>query len=179
MVLVPCNLALARAEMAGAGALSGELGEALVRDVTVPGDWPPPLNDRDSMRFFLNMLQEGGSAAVGWGLWVFLLKSDDGLVAVGNGGFKGPPDQGGIVEVGYSLMPAHQRQGLAPEAVEALIGWASKDNRVVGYIAHTLADLTPSIRVLEKCGFTGPYSCSSPDPEVSIIRYERAAGNRG
>lgn len=100
------------------------------------------------------------------------MKTDDELAAAGNGGFKGPPDDDGIAELGYSVMPAHQRQGLATEAVEMLMGWANADGRVKGFIAHTLTGLAPSIRVLEKCGFSGPY----PGPEEGVIRFQRDAG---
>ncbi len=172
LLLVPCSLELARAELTGAEPLAAALGKTLGRSVLVPTDWPLPLNDEESMHYYLDMLEKGGADAVGWGLWFFLLKTDDELAAAGNGGFKGPPDDKGIAELGYSVMPAHQRQGLASEAVETLMGWANGNDRVKGFIAHTLTGLTPSIRVLEKCGFAGPF----PGPEDGVIRYERDAG---
>lgn len=176
--LVPANLELARAELAriegiNVDALAAGLGETLGRKVAVPGDWPPPLNDEESMAYYMDMLEKGGAEAVGWGLWFFLLKTDQGLAAAGNGGFKGPPDDAGVAELGYAVMPAQQRSGLATEAVTALMGWARGDGRVKGFIAHTLTGLTPSIRVLEKCGFAGPF----PGPEDGVIRYERNCGD--
>ena len=173
LLLVPCSLELARAELAGAETLVAALGKTLGGNVFVPPDWPPPLNDEDSMSYYLDMLEKSGEDVVGWGLWFFLLKTDDELVAAGNGGFKGPPDSEGIAELGYSVMPTRQRQGLATEAVEALIGWAEGQGRVKGFIAHTRSGLTPSIRVLEKCGFSGPF----PGPEEGVIRFERNCAN--
>lgn len=122
-------------------------------DAQLPADWPPPLNDENSAKWFANYLAENPDA-VGWVAWYFILQSRDGRrTAIGNGGFKGKPDQDGIAEIGYSVMQDHQRQGYAPEAVRALLAWAFSHPEVKRIIAHTLPDLHPSIRVLEKCGF--------------------------
>ncbi len=72
---------------------------------------------------------------------------------MGCGGFKGKPTDDGTVEIGYSILEAHQRQGLAPEAVQELVRWAFSHEEVRRIGAHTLPELRPSIRVLEKCGF--------------------------
>jgi len=119
-----------------------------------PQEWPPPLNDADSMRYYLEMF-EHDPALEGWGPWYFLLRPDaDGLShPIGNGGFKGRPDAQGRVEVGYSVLERHQRRGYAPEAVRALVAWAFDHPEVTWVEAHTLPDLRPSIRVLETCGF--------------------------
>lgn len=175
LLLVPYSLNLARAEMAGSARLATALSATVDSAVEIPADWPPPLNDEESMNYYLDMLEEGGEEVTGWGLWFFLLKTSDGLVAAGNGGFKGLPGEDGIAEIGYSICLAQQRQGLATEAITALLRWAGRDACVKGFIAHTLTGLTPSIRVLEKCGFSGPFPCSGHGPEEGVIRYERNA----
>ena len=57
-------------------------------------------------------------------------------------------------------VPSWQRDGLASEGCAALIesAWERGAETV---IAHTLADLTPSLRVLEKLGFS---SAESAEP---------------
>ena len=116
----------------------------------------------------LRFLEEDPSAA-GWGLWYFLLSDENGsLTAIGNGGFKGRPAPNGDVEIGYSVLESHQEYGLATEAVTALIDWALQQKAVKRIVAHTLPDLAPSIRVLEKCGF----GFAGAGPEVGVIRYE-------
>jgi RimJ/RimL family protein N-acetyltransferase len=106
------------------------------------------------MRWFTEYV-ETHPDSVGWAAWYFLLKENDGgLTAVGNGGFKGVPDPAGTVEIGYSILQKHQGKGLAPEGVGALIDWAFSYQEVNRIIAQTLPDLRPSIRVLEKQGFT-------------------------
>lgn len=136
-----------RAELTDRGLLAKLLG------ARVPSEWPPPLNDEASTNWFTEYA-EANPDAIGWAMWYWLLRDSDGdLVAIGNGGFKGKPDPSGRVEVGYSVLEAHQRKGYAPEAVRALIAWAFSHRQVERIRAHTLPDLAPSIRVLEKCGF--------------------------
>lgn len=84
----------------------------------------------------------------GWGVWL-AIRQDNGK-PVGDLGFKGKPDQDGVVEVGYGIVPDEQNQGLATEAVEALIGWAFSTGQATKVIAECLADNTASIKVLQK-----------------------------
>lgn len=86
----------------------------------------------------------------GWGVWL-AIRQDNGK-PVGDLGFKGRPDQEGVVEVGYGILPDEQNQGLATEAVEALIEWAFTTGGATKVIAECLADNTASIKVLQKLG---------------------------
>lgn len=158
--LVPATPELGRAELDR----SPRLGEML--GASIPASWPPPLNDEDSMRWFLQTMEEHPDEP-GWAMWYFVRAGAQPL-AIGNGGFKGPPDPEGTVEIGYSVIPEYQRLGLASEAVGALLGWAFAHAVITRVTAHTLPDLTPSIRVLEKLGFSGPV----PGEESGTIRFE-------
>ena len=117
-------------------------------------------------------MHEAHPGEYGWGVWYFLLRDDlsGSRVAIGNGGFKGPPTAEGAVEIGYSLLVEHHGKGYATEAIGALLAWAFGQPEVRLVIAETLPQLIPSIRLLEKCGFrfVGPGS----DPEPGAIRYE-------
>jgi RimJ/RimL family protein N-acetyltransferase len=53
----------------------------------------------------------------------------DGAV-VGHAGFHGPPDERGMVEVGYTVEPAYRRRGYARAMVSELLRWAGSDDRV-------------------------------------------------
>ncbi|HVP52751.1 MAG TPA: GNAT family N-acetyltransferase [Terriglobales bacterium] len=119
----------------------------------IPEDWPPPLNDDTSKTFTLTYLEENPDAA-GWSTWYFLLpgENEGSSQAVGIGGFKGKPARG-MVEVGYSIVPAYQRLGFASEAVATLVDWAFSHPKVHVVTAETLPALLASIRVLEKSGF--------------------------
>ncbi len=75
-------------------------------------------------------------------------------VLVGNGGFKGAPDETGTVEMGYEIAPEYWNRGYATEAVRGLIDYAFTHKPVNAVIAHTLAEKNASNRVLQKVGMT-------------------------
>jgi ribosomal-protein-alanine N-acetyltransferase len=137
-------------------------------EADVPPDWPPPLNDDNTKAFTLNYLQENPDAA-GWGAWYFLLpgRAEERTRAIGIGGFKGKPSREGMVEIGYSIMPDHQRLGYASEAAAGLIGWAFSHPEVLLVTAETLPALEASIRVLETNGF----HLLGRGSEEGVIRY--------
>jgi [ribosomal protein S5]-alanine N-acetyltransferase len=68
------------------------------------------------------------------------------------GGFKGAPDQEGMVEIGYGISPAYRNNGYASEAAEALVRFALSRPEVRIVRAHTLPEPNASTRVLERCG---------------------------
>ena len=51
-------------------------------------------------------------------------------VAVGRAGYHGPPDQSGMVEIGYAVDPAYRRRGYARAALEALLARAAREPQV-------------------------------------------------
>ena len=160
--LVAGTIELAKAELDDLPALARML------DVPLPGRWPPPLNDENSQRFFLDALLKAAPSHAGWQLWYCLLREP--RVLLGNAGFKGIP-AGGLVEIGYSMLEEHQRNGYCTEAVRALIGWAFQHPGVNLVIAHTLPALVPSIRVMEKCGLV--FAGNGPlEDGVQTVRYE-------
>lgn len=130
-------------------------------------EWPPPLNDENSQRWYLQLLQERPEA-VGWGLW-YMIQCQPIRTVVGVAGFKGIPADGAC-EVGYSVLPAFQGQGYATEAVRALIHWAFDRDLVDRVLAETLPNLHPSIRVMEKCRM-GYISEGQSEENVRTIRY--------
>jgi [ribosomal protein S5]-alanine N-acetyltransferase len=73
--------------------------------------------------------------------------------AVGHIGFHGPPDAGGRVEVGYTVLPAHRRQGLATEACLALFAWAVDEHGITRFRASVSPANEPSLAVVSKLGF--------------------------
>jgi ribosomal-protein-alanine N-acetyltransferase len=164
--LVAATIELCRAALEGRESLAQQLGAAL------PDDWPPPLNDESAIRCVLDRLREAPrpDEAAGWLLWFVLLQPgpQERRIVIGTAGLKGPPDETGAVEVGYSIVEGHQRRGYATEAVGRLIQWAFDHEAVQRVVAHTMPELTPSIRVLEKLGFT----CVGCGDEEGTIRFE-------
>ncbi len=162
LILVATTLHAQRAELEDRDRFADAI------DADVAPDWPPPLNDESTMRWVMDYMN-ANPGHDGWTKWYFLLSRPDGrALLIGNGGFTGAAGEDGTVEIGYSIVETHQRRGYAPEAVRALVAWAFAHSHVKRVIAHTLPDLTPSIRVLEKCGFRFVGDGS----EEGTIRYE-------
>ena len=86
-----------------------------------------------------------------WWTWLPILREEN--ILIGSGGYKGSPDEEGVIEIGYEIMPACRNLGLATEMAGGLTDHAFTDARVKQVIAHTLAHENPSTRVLTKCGF--------------------------
>ena len=79
-----------------------------------------------------------------------ITRRSDG-VAVGGIGFVGPPD-GGMIEIGYGLIPAARGQGYSGEALLALMAIAN-DYGIVQFRADTTHDNIASQRTLAHAGF--------------------------
>ena len=140
----------------------------------VPPDWPPPLNDEASAKFFAEYLRANPDA-VGWMLWYFIFDDGATRVAIGNGGFKGKPVEG-AVEIGYAIVPAYQRRGFAFEAVNALVDWAFEHPDVQLVAAETFPELDASKALLRKLGFEPAGVAVEP----GAVRFEkRRAEGRG
>lgn len=79
----------------------------------------------------------------------YLFASGDEVV--GNGGFVGPPDADGCVEIGYEIAPARWNRGYATAAARRLLelAWANGATRV---LAHSAPDWNGSNRVMGKVG---------------------------
>ena len=70
---------------------------------------------------------------------------------MGHAGFHGPPDEAGMVEMGYTIFPEFRRQGLATEAAQRLIEFA-KENGATRIRASVSPDNVPSLAMVETLG---------------------------
>jgi RimJ/RimL family protein N-acetyltransferase len=77
----------------------------------------------------------------------------DRAVAVGRAGFHGPPDAGGMVEIGYAVVPDHQRRGYARAALASLLERAVRDPAVRTARVSISPDNAVSTRLAASCGF--------------------------
>ena len=80
------------------------------------------------------------------------LVRDDEIV--GNAGFKGAPDEEGEIELGYRVLTAHRRQGLAVAGAQLLLARAEQEPTVTRVLATIDPDNAASIGVITKVGFT-------------------------
>ena len=116
----------------------------------VHAEWPPDLLS-DALSWFADQLEEDPSRE-GWLVWYALMKEPDRLVLAASGGFIGKP-RDGIVEVGYSVLPAYQRRGLATEMVRALVDWALAQPNVREVVAEVDQANVPSLCLLRRLNF--------------------------
>ena len=72
---------------------------------------------------------------------------------VGAAGFHGPPDDEGMVEIGYGIDPAHRRRGYARAALEALLARAAREPDVHRVRVSIRPDNVPSSSLALQYGF--------------------------
>jgi [ribosomal protein S5]-alanine N-acetyltransferase len=159
LMLIAGTLDMVIAEMTDTGELSQML------DIGIPLSWPPELVNERTMNFCFQCLCRGLDQ-VGWSCWYIVLKSTRMLIGMAE--FTGKPGQGRSAEIGYTVLGEFQSQGYGTEAISGLIDWAFCHSEIDKLVAETTPDRRPSIRVLEKCGFT----LAGYGPDGNTIRFE-------
>ncbi|WP_095508687.1 GNAT family N-acetyltransferase [Rubrivirga marina] len=86
------------------------------------------------------------------------------------GGYPGPPEPNGAVEIGSSTAPERQGNGFATELAQAPVERALTAPEVARVVAHTTVENVASVRVLERCGFAP----MGPGADVGTVRCEGA-----
>ncbi|MFJ8044263.1 GNAT family N-acetyltransferase [Kitasatospora sp. NPDC096147] len=76
-----------------------------------------------------------------------------GDVPIGAAGFHGPPDERGMVEVGYGVDPAHRRRGYAKAILAAMIRQAEAEPSVTVVRATISPDNEASLATVAAFGF--------------------------
>jgi ribosomal-protein-alanine N-acetyltransferase len=112
----------------------------------IPEDWP-----RADLLDVLPMQAAAEPAEEPFGVWLMIER--DTNTVVGDIGFMGPPD-GGVLEIGFSVVPDRRRRGYASEAATALVDWAFRDRTIREIVARSDAENEASRRVLVAAGFT-------------------------
>ncbi|MFG2303970.1 GNAT family N-acetyltransferase [Actinacidiphila glaucinigra] len=74
-------------------------------------------------------------------------------VVVGYAGFHGPPDEAGMVEIGYSVAPGHRRQGYARTMLTELLRRAAAESGVRTARVTISPQNTPSLATISGFGF--------------------------
>jgi RimJ/RimL family protein N-acetyltransferase len=166
VTIVAATEASLDAEDRGAVALAESLG------LKPPTSWPPEHNDartRDWMRGLLRANPDDP----GCGAWYVVA---DGR-PIGTCGYKGPPDDKGDVEIGYSVIETEQRRGYGAAAVALLVRRAFRDPRVRSVSAETLPSLIASQKVLSRNGFILTGS-RMDEEEGEVIRFVLTRGDQ-
>jgi len=120
-----------------------------LKGLRVPKGWPMDVL-LDALPVMFNDLSDAPSS-FGWHAWVVADKATGEVL--GDAGFKGPPDETGAVEMGFSILPEHRGRGYAKEAVRALLDHAFASGRVRTIIAECEEGNLASSRALTGSGF--------------------------
>lgn len=91
-----------------------------------------------------------------------IVHTGDGII-IGSMGFKTPPDEDGMAEMGYDIIEAYQGRGYATEMARAFVEWAFGETSITRVTAECLSSNFASIRVLEKVGMRRVEKSSSSD----------------
>ncbi|MGA8112515.1 MAG: GNAT family N-acetyltransferase [Actinocatenispora sp.] len=137
----PTMSALLAGDLATARAESGvELGQVFV-DARAKWLW----------NYRLTQLESEPEAAA----WIAraVVTEPDGVV-IGYAGYHGPPDDRGMVEVGYTVDPEHRRRGYATAILAALIERAAAEPAVRIVQASISPDNVASLATIAGFGFT-------------------------
>ena len=111
----------------------------------------------------------------GWCSTYYVVRNGDQAV-VGSCGFKGPP-KNGSVEIGYGVAPDCRNEGLATEAVRALLGLAFESGQVQEVLAQVSPANLSSTRVVLKLAFKRAGEQVDHDNEL-LVQWVAAALTR-
>jgi ribosomal-protein-alanine N-acetyltransferase len=158
---------VAGTEVLAAAEIEDKAEFAKLLEALVPETWPPD-NLRDVSGYLYALYKEHPEWE-GWLTWYAVRIDNDYPILCGSVGFKGPPDERGMVEIGYSVVSEFEGQGLATEMVAGMVRWAKQQPQVKQIVAETNIDNEASIRVLERNGFV----CAGVGLEPNTIRFLR------
>ncbi|WP_186580741.1 GNAT family N-acetyltransferase [Aquibacillus kalidii] len=147
LLLVPFKLDYITAAIKGNYFLVKTLG------FTIDDNWPNP--DYKEIFPFLEEDFINDPSLASWSRLV-INKQDNRLI--GDIGCKGRPDSKGVAEIGYSIVPTYRNQGIATEAVKALVTWLENAAEVKQVTAECLVENVASANVLKKAGFSKTHS---------------------
>jgi RimJ/RimL family protein N-acetyltransferase len=115
--------------------------------------------------------QKAAAEADVWLYGFAIVEPAEGVI-IGFCGYKGPPAEDGVVEIGYGLASAHRGRGYATEAAQELVRRAFASGAVRRVLAHTLPEENASTKVLTRCGFV--HLGEVTDPEDGVVwRWEK------
>lgn len=154
--LIAITPALLQCEMEGGAGFAARF--SALAEAEIPPGWPPQDWEPHVLAFVLRQVT-AQPETVGWTRFVALREGASGRrTLVGTVGAIPPGTEmahaaPGEIEVGYGILPAFQRRGIATEALAGMMDWVRSRLKVGAFVAQTFPALHASIRVLEKSGF--------------------------
>jgi len=159
VAITPRMMQVEETELPASGKLAELLGAKLA------AEWPPEHWEPHVLRFIAQQFEERPET-VGWHRYVLLR---EGLRRTLIGCVGAFPKEDGVVEMGYSTLPAYQRRGFGSEAARTLVEYLLRQDGVTAVTAQTTVGSAESIKVMERCGMV--YWGVGDEP--GTVRYRR------
>lgn len=153
--LLPFTLELKKATLAERARLTEML------EVEIPDAWPG-VDLLEALPLFIQAMEQDPAGRA----WDGIIIHKAEQIAIGGMGFHGGPDEAGMVEIGYNIIPAYEGQGYATEMARRVIEWAFHTPGIEVITAACLDNNIGSIRVLEKVGMR------RLAPEGNMLKWE-------
>jgi ribosomal-protein-alanine N-acetyltransferase len=115
--------------------------------VLLPEGWPDEDDLRHLQRWHKDMAGENRVAP--WRARAIVRISDSQMI--GHAGFHGPPDDAGMIEIGYAIFPAFRGNGYATEAARRLLDMA-KEIGATTFRASVSPSNEQSLAIVRKLG---------------------------
>ncbi len=155
LTLIPADEKILRSE------LKKERFPDLLKDITIPQNWPHHTITNDVIEAFLLLLEQNRLYNF---YWIYNNNLGERIL-IGSGGIMLNEDFD--YEIGYSVLEQFENNGFATEAIICIIQWFANSALGERLIAKTEKNNQPSIRVLEKVGFI----LSSEEKESNLLIY--------
>lgn len=111
-------------------------------------EWPEA-DLREAFPVFRELLESNGTD--GFNLW--LIAEKESRLIIGSAGYMGKPDNEGIIEIGFGIIPGKRGNGFCSESVRALLKWGLCRNGVHTIIARCEKSNTASQKTIARLGF--------------------------
>lgn len=154
--LLPFTLECKKATLAERARLAEML------EVEIPDAWPGD-DLLEALPFFIEGMEKDPEGLV----WDGIIIHTADRIAIGCIGFHGGPDEAGMVEIGYNIIPSYEGQGYATEMARRVIEWAFQAPGIQVISAECLDGNIGSIKILEKVGM------NRLPPEGNLLKWER------
>jgi [ribosomal protein S5]-alanine N-acetyltransferase len=103
--------------------------------------------------------------------WEIVLQNEN--ISIGGIGFAGPPEEYGKVMIGYHIDLRYRRMGYMREALQAMLAYAFRDERVKAVTATIPPTNLASIATAKTCGFVLVGKTEDNGMEVLFFEKER------
>ncbi len=133
---------------------------------SLPPAWPDE-HDRRFLELRLNQMR-GDESLQQWLARAMVLRRDPLRPMAGHIGFHQPP-QDGVLEMGYTVMPRHRRQGYAHEAVLGMMRWAHDEHGIRRFRVSIAPDNAPSLTLAAKLGFERTGEQMDPEDGLEYV----------